>query len=236
MKTIDRERTFIIQTRTRIKSVFRQAQARWKDEARALTASINKASGAMIPLPKNQFGLTAAETDEFVKALQDMAKDGAYEALASLASVGVGVDFDDVDDAVNAFAETWARNYGGAMISNITDTTRSEVADLIGDAVEEGWSNDKLADMLETDYTFDEDRAEMIARTETAYADVAGNVASYEEAGVEKKRWLLGPNSCSYCEQNADDGDIDFNDTFTTGDFAPPAHPNCTCDIMPVLD
>ena len=79
-----------------------------------------------------------------------------------------------------------------------------------------------------------QDRAELIARTESAIADVAGNMISYRESGVvEKKGWLVGEDSCDECQANADEGDIDLDEAFSDGSDCAPAHPRCTCDIVP---
>lgn len=229
---IDRERDQVQSTRAQVKQIFSGAMARWLTESKSLASKVGKAN-AMVKVPTNALLMTKDEVEEVIEALAEMARDGAVESLMAL----FGADLDvDVINRASDMAETWARNYGGVMISEIEETTRGDVSRIIGDAMEGGWSNDKVASALDEGYAFSDDRADMIARTETAYADVAGNVASYEEAGVERKRWVLGSDSCDLCQANEDAGEIDFNDTFPSGDFAPPGHPNCTCDIIPVLD
>ena len=90
--------------------------------------------------------------------------------------------------------------------------------------------------MLEENYAFSEARAETIARTETANADCQGNLAVYKESGVvAQKQWIVGAGCCDECQEL--DGEIvDLDDNFSTGDDAPPAHPNCRCDYVPLID
>jgi hypothetical protein len=107
----------------------------------------------------------------------------------------------------------------------------------ITDAIEEGTSTDDLADQLEENYAFSEARAETIARTEVATADVEGNLQAYRDSGVvEGKEWILGsehPDIGCECEDAADMGVVPLDDDFG-GIGDPPAHPNCECDMLPV--
>jgi len=55
----------------------------------------------------------------------------------------------------------------------------------------------------------------------------------YDEVTV--KRWILGDGgvagNCELCVENSEDGDIDMDDLFSSGDDEPPAHPHCTCQV-----
>ena len=117
----------------------------------------------------------------------------------------------------------------------ITDGTREMLRSDVTTAMQEGWSNDRLSDELQDNYAFSEERADMIARTETARADAQGNLAGYKASGqVESKEWLTAPDCCDECQEI--DGEIvGLDETFSTGDDGPPLHPNCRCSVLPVL-
>jgi hypothetical protein len=55
----------------------------------------------------------------------------------------------------------------------------------------------------------------------------------YDEVTV--KSWVLGDGgrsgNCPVCVENADEGEIDMDGLFPSGDAEPPAHPNCTCTV-----
>lgn len=229
---IDRERPKVQETRQKVMEIFNKAMERWKGEAQGWVSQVNKASD-LVPVALNSLALTKQETKELLDVLAEMAKDGALESLANM--VGAGFDI-DVEEAASYLAEQWARNYGGVMIKQVTQSTREGVANIIANGMKSGETNETIARTIRESYTLSHERSVLIARTETAYADVAGNVATYTEAGVESKRWVLGSDSCEVCVGNASVGVIPFNDIFPSGDFAPPAHPNCTCDIIPVLE
>ena len=124
----------------------------------------------------------------------------------------------------------------------ITDSTRDMIRSTVTDAEQEGWSNQRLATALRESEGFDQDRAMMIARTETAFADSKGNMAAYRASGVVTgKEWIVANEGdekvCDECEINGDDGAIGLDELFSSGDDCPPAHPDCRCSCSPrVMD
>lgn len=139
---------------------------------------------------------------------------------------------------MDAAARDFAEAHGGELITDLAGTTEDDVTALLVRAVEEGMSKDQLAEAIDDMGAFGEARANTIARTELAYAHVQGNVQGWRESGeVVGKRAILGdihdvPDICDEC---ADAGVVGFDDDFVEGyDFAP-FHPNCVCDVVPVL-
>jgi SPP1 gp7 family putative phage head morphogenesis protein len=133
----------------------------------------------------------------------------------------------------NEDAVKWAREYAGKLVTGIEETTREGIANLTAQATADGWSNSDLADALTEAFDFSEDRADMIARTETAFADIAGNQALYRESGmVEKLRWIVADEDP--CDECVGKGDADIN-VDAGEDELPPLHPNCRCDVVPIL-
>jgi SPP1 gp7 family putative phage head morphogenesis protein len=155
----------------------------------------------------------------------------------------VGMDLDELLDQVNLEGVAWAQEHAaelvgmrrlpdGMLIENpngkwaIDETTREQLRDLVNAGYEEGISNDELADRISDSLAFSDSRAEMIARTETAFADVKGSQIGWKASGVvESKEWLISPSdTCDDCFEMA--GKIvPLGDEFPGGD--PPLHPNC---------
>ena len=148
-----------------------------------------------------------------------------------------------VDFAENRGAELVGKKYlkNGELVDNpnarwaITDSTREMLRSDVTNAINEGWSTNDLANALSENYAFSDRRAETISRTEVARSHIEGQMIAYREGGVEKKRWILGDEACDECQANADEGIIAFDDVFPTGDDAPPAHPNCLCDLVAII-
>lgn len=170
---------------------------------------------------------------ELAEILEDMAADGGAEALAQVMAEVTKDQLDQVNERAVAYAE----ERSAELVTNLEDSTRDMLRSTVVQAIEEGWSNDQLADELSDNYAFSDERADCIARTETAYADVQGNLDGYKASGVvESKQWILAQDQ--YCDDCATlDGVIVGIDEDFPGDGGdgPPLHPNCRCDVIPVL-
>lgn len=182
------------------------------------------------------------------------AKEGVSAAAVQL---DLSMDMTQALSMANTRAEAYAtqrsaemvgkRLEGGILIDNpdakwrIDESTRTMLRADVTKAIEEGWSNEKLANAIEDNRAFSIDRARMIARTETAWADVEGNVAAYkaaEQAGVQVlKEWITAEDDLvsEECAENGQAGAIGMEDAFPSGAKYPPQHPNCRCDLLPVL-
>jgi hypothetical protein len=134
---------------------------------------------------------------------------------------------------VDAEAVFYAANRGGELMKDYADTTDEAVRGLLSRAVEEGMSADDLSSAIEELGAFGPARADMIARTELAFAHVQGNVEGWRATGeVEGKRWILADThpEPDECDDAAEAGVVDLEDDFgDTGIDFPPAHPNCLC-------
>jgi len=181
--------------------------------------------------------------------IEKVATDGAAVALIQIDYEAPGIT-ELLDERALAYAQERAAELvgkkwiDGELVDNpkaewsIAENTREMLRGDISQAIEEGWSNDKLASVIEENHGFSEARAEMIARTETAFADSAGNMAAYQESGlVSGKEWIMGSEHDldDECNTNAEAGVIPLDEEFPSGDQTAPAHPNCVCDIRPVL-
>jgi SPP1 gp7 family putative phage head morphogenesis protein len=193
-------------------------------------------------------GKLALLMDDVEELLGEITKEGG---AAALAQIGI-VDDDAILELVNRRAVDYALDRAAEMVGKkwigdelvenpnaewrIDDATRELLRGDVSQAMEEGWSNDKLAESLEDNYAFSEERAEMIARTETAFADVQGNLIAYRESNeVAQKQWIVGADCCDEC-QELDEVVVDLDDDFPgEGGEGPPLHPHCQCDVVPIL-
>lgn len=184
------------------------------------------------------------------KQLQALARDGVVAGFGQLQlatdALPDGVLAQASDEAV-AYATQRAaelvgmRQVGGQWVDNpdarwrIDSTTRRAVNALVTQATQEGWSGDTLANALQAAPAFGEARAAMIARTECAFADAEGNLAAYRASGlVSRLQWQTASGCCPDCA--ALDGEqIALGQTFAHGRGTAPAHPNCRCDVLPLL-
>jgi SPP1 gp7 family putative phage head morphogenesis protein len=130
----------------------------------------------------------------------------------------------DIDDTV----ERRILVYSGHSITGIAETTRDSVARLIAHGVDQGLGAAELGDLIENATTFDEARAEMIARTETALAYNESTILSGREYGVERFQAIDGDEDAVCAARNGKVFDADEALGITD-------HPNGTLDWVPVL-
>ena len=71
-------------------------------------------------------------------------------------------------------------------------------------------------------------------RNDIARAMSAASLDTYRANGVAGKAWLQGSDFDDECTANEAEGPIGLDEDFSSGDSAPPAHPNCDCVLLPV--
>jgi hypothetical protein len=166
--------------------------------------------------------------------------DSAIDALGLRGTRRFRAAKDPVDPLSMAFnvadqnAVDWADQHAGELIDGITETTRQDIADAIAGALDGGDIGSAYQDIL--DAVGNEDRADMIARTETMDAANSGLAQSWSQAadagllsGNELKEWIATSGACDDCEY-MDGEQVPLDDDFSIGDD-PPAHPNCRCTL-----
>ena len=166
--------------------------------------------------------------------------------------VGVAGSFDVVDPKIAEFAATYSDQFASEASASSLRRART----IIARGLEERRSVQEIADQISTDYAFSPERATVVARTETARAFVEGERLGWEESGVVRgKQWQLAAGACPFCRQTARKGTSKVfglnepfwknGDTISAGGGTysvrygdvqgAPLHPNCRCDIQPVL-
>lgn len=168
----------------------------------------------------------------------ETATTAAFRRAAVKGAIQVGFDVQGITKQLDRAALAYAKERGGELIKDLAGTTEDDMRDLLARAVEEGYSPGELQDAVERAGSFGEARAETIARTELAFAHVQGNVAGWKASGlVVRKRSILGDlhDVEDICDETADAGVVDMDEDFVEGYDFPPYHPNCVCDIEPVL-
>jgi SPP1 gp7 family putative phage head morphogenesis protein len=233
---IDRERPAVIKFRKAISGIMRKAFDAQRKKAVAIGKdTLGKVAKAAGDDPFKKISLTTAQIAALQGALEDMAQDGASEGLRQVSGL---VDADALDamlSQANKKAVAWAADHAAELVTEINDTTRTGLNALVQAALDNGQTNAELADAIGEFSGFDDARCDLIATTETAFADVQGNLAGWKESGVvEGKRWIVAQDEvCEECEA-LDGVTVPLGEDFPDeGGDGPPYHPRCRCDIVP---
>lgn len=149
-------------------------------------------------------------------------------------ALDVNIAWDVKNEAVQAVLGDLAE-----LIVRITETTRTAIQELIGEAIDEGWSLDQLAKALvERGAITSRERAKLIAVTETASAYSMGSLLAYTLSGVvESVEWVatLDKETCSDCRALDGEARPLAEAAFSDGTAHPPHHPRCRCALAPII-
>lgn len=186
--------------------------------------------------------VSAKFRDAIQSALTISYRGGIDAQLADLPANDLPVQFSLPNEA----ATQWSESNAARLVSGIDDTTRDNLRSLLTDARENGWAYTKTADEINAKFDgFSQaaaqrhirDRAQLTAVTESCDAYEAGShkaINTLQTYGlVYDKSWLAAGGACKdICEANANQGWIDFNSTFQSGDVTPSGHPGCRCSAL----
>jgi SPP1 gp7 family putative phage head morphogenesis protein len=169
--------------------------------------------------------------DVLQRALIDSVDLGVSVTVNQFENIGFGFDY----TLANADAREWARRYTDEVMEQLNVTNDR----IVGEAVARWVENGEPLQALEDDLArhFNRQRARRIAATETTRAYAEGNRAAFQESGVvDEVQWRTANDErvCPICGPLHDQR-APVNGAFDNGLF-PPAHPNCRCWVVPVID
>lgn len=164
----------------------------------------------------------------------------ATELIATLAA-------DIAFDLANPRAVAYLEQHGFGLISQIDSVTRGNIATIVTNGIDEGWSYNRIAREISSLYRemavgrpqqHIDSRAHLIAVTEMGNAYEAGNsivVQDLQDAGLqmEKKWWTVGDDRVSQgCRDNQAEGWIPVSQPFQSGHMQPLRFPGCRCTTL----
>lgn len=176
---------------------------------------------------------TGETRDLFLAPIQEAVQLSLLQgAMDTIAELGVESSF----GLRNPRAVAYLDSRGFGLISQINETTRGNIATIVRNGVDEGWSYNKMATEIRSLYSdMSRKRATLIAVTETGNAYEAGSgalVQDLQDAGLRmEKQWLtVGDDRVSDgCRENQSAGWIPLAQSFPSGDMTPLRFPGCRC-------
>jgi len=119
-------------------------------------------------------------------------------------------------------------------IRNLNRVGYEKIGNALADSFALGLSAGSSAKLI-LNTIADPARALTIAITESSRIQNLAAIDTYKELGLEKYEWSATGTACDICAVN-DEEIVEIGEPFDSGDDAPPAHPNCRCVLLPVVD
>ena len=132
----------------------------------------------------------------------------------------------------------YANKRAAQLVTRMDEETKSRLAKVIGDAIENKRGIPGLARDIRREFDdMSRYRAQMIARNETATALESAFYERGKSMGVTGKEWVtVGDDKVSdICLQNEAAGVIPFDQPFPSGHLTPPGHVQCRCACIPSM-
>lgn len=184
------------------------------------------------------------EDDLFSQAIHDSVLAGVtIGAQAGQKIYGMDLGLGPASQAIQQAAQTRVAELvgkkvlkDGTVVDNpnpkfsVTDTTVEEIRQAISTSL---GMNESMTDAQSrvADIVGDPNRAQTIAATESVNAYNSGMLTFGDQSGATGKEWNTNGATDEICPDNADASPLAIDDTFPSGDDAPPAHPNCNCSM-----
>lgn len=176
--------------------------------------------------------------EDFTKILEDASHDSLEATLFYAGKQALAqLNLDQTFDLENPRAVNWLKENALKHAKTISGTMKDEAKAIVIAGVESGTSVDDIAKALEQFYEAQADwKALRVARTEVIGGYAEGTLEGFRQSDtVTTKRWLTAQDDKvePECAMNEEDGAISVDAAFSSGDYAPPVHPNCRCVLTP---
>jgi hypothetical protein len=197
----------------------------------AITPQGRTFASALLPktLQPLSFAASPSETSEYNDAITDLIAGAASTLAKDLGNKAAG--------AAQSVASRYLHdNSLSKLTGDLDETSVERLQDALATAWDKGGDFDSMVKAVtDTFEDFSTTRAELIAATEANDAYSEGREATARQMGMGQKRWNVGSDGCPVCQENEDQGWIDIDDVFPSGDAAPTAHPNCFLGSTPIV-
>lgn len=135
------------------------------------------------------------------------------------------------------------------FVGRVNAGTEQLLREAINTGLQQGESIDAISRRIDQVFSYSRDfRSKRIARTEVIGGTNAGQLTSYEEAGIEKKEWLTARDERVRESHQIDGQAVEIHQSFTTGAGVSLGYPgdrsggapageviNCRCTVNPVI-
>jgi len=159
---------------------------------------------------------------------------GRYGGQEVLNRLGIEATFGGFDKKITKQLAKRAE----LLINTVDNTTKDKIAKIVSGGRKAGLSpNEIQKEITKRIKEISPERAGLIVQAETANAIGTVEIITAKQNGIDKKEWITSGDDLvsEGCIENEDAGPIPIEDSFPSGDQAPPRHPRCRCYLQEVI-
>lgn len=180
-----------------------------------------------------------AELSLSSQAYMNTIREAYYRTMFDLhRGVGYAFDFAEIPDRVvrTILKQPWSGEHFSTRIWGNTDVLARTLTEVITGGIMSGASIRDMRRQLEERFDVAKHAANRLLRTETTYFANAAEMEAYEEAEIERYRFLatLDLRTSEICRQH--DGKVYLVQDARPGVNMPPLHPYCRSTTIAVID
>jgi hypothetical protein len=129
-------------------------------------------------------------------------------------------------------AADYAKNKVDMLVTGLDQTSLNSIANAVSTGITERLGVPGTGKLIQASVDgMTTNRAQTIADYEMNDAMSQAFLKKLVKNAIAYKQWILGPNPCEICEENAEESPIPVDDEFPSGDLCPPAHVGCVCAV-----
>lgn len=169
---------------------------------------------------------------------QDAANEDAEDYANRRAAEMAGLKWVEVakgtPDAIERNGKFWDLVKDDNAHWPLTTVMERDIEDSVTQAVEEGWTADQLAAVIDASYALSAERSAIVSDSEITNAQSGGTYSLWRRSGtITLVRWRTADvdrqvDECDDCEAQ---GVVPLGHEFREGVFSPRLHPFCECEL-----
>ncbi len=215
----------------------------WAEELRIMLANLRKLKGVGVKFSTSIIDLILYPKGKLTAAMAASLRSILSSELEAMGQHALDdIKLDAAFDVDNPRVQDWLDTYSVKLSQNLEDVNEQMIREQLIDGINAGEGIPELTNRVHDLFdSWDRERAETIARSETIRASTQASLEAYHDSGVVKfKTWLPAPDACDICVEIGLKDPIPLDEPFFDDDYGdgqgPPAHVNCRCACAAVIE
>lgn len=205
----------------------------------AMKSRISRKEELLSNVYRNMADLAGAGTDKLSELLADIVRTNYYRSGYTLQlNIGLGFNMSKINEKLvkQVLDHTWNVKHFSKSLWEKIDVLSATVKREISYGLIKGSSVQSMAKQINDVMDKGRYAAERLVRTECKHFATQGELAGYEESGIEEYQFVGGTEGSGRCDCAELNGNRFKLKDAEEGVNLPPIHPNCKCGTIAVYE